>query len=292
MRDKACRALRRKGRPNASTPASADGAAALRRRRRRRPAAAVAAGSRHTCALLLADGAVACWGDNGYGQLGLGGAGDAYLPAAVGLGQGGPGPRAPGRSGREQRRRASGCGPGRSGRRLLGRLLLAPRSGAGGGSRRSRWGVTGDSRRRGGGHWGRRTAGTERTSPAVGGGDRGRLRRGQDRRPRLFVPAQPTAWGWGAGVALRRWLVPMRLNPASLQWSGTQVLRDGPRRVLKPPHPYPLFSLPHTPSPPTPPLLFLSSSRLSLPLSLFLYLSRWLAFSLSLASSLSRSRSL
>jgi hypothetical protein len=45
----------------------------------------VSLGYQHTCALLVRDGGVACWGANGYGQLGVGGLGDAAEPAMVPL---------------------------------------------------------------------------------------------------------------------------------------------------------------------------------------------------------------
>ncbi len=50
-------------------------------------ATAVALGYYHTCAIVTG-GAVKCWGNNGYGQLGDGGTTDKYGPVDVSLGSG------------------------------------------------------------------------------------------------------------------------------------------------------------------------------------------------------------
>ena len=52
---------------------------------------AVAAGARHTCALASdsgSDGSLGCWGDNTYGQLGVGSTIQHNSPVAVSLGAG------------------------------------------------------------------------------------------------------------------------------------------------------------------------------------------------------------
>ena len=45
--------------------------------------AQLALGSRFTCALMIANGGVRCWGRNDYGQLGTGNAGDLYSPPTI-----------------------------------------------------------------------------------------------------------------------------------------------------------------------------------------------------------------
>jgi alpha-tubulin suppressor-like RCC1 family protein len=44
-------------------------------------------GDKHTC-VVVAGGGVKCWGDNTYGQLGIGGTDQKNSPAAVNLGTG------------------------------------------------------------------------------------------------------------------------------------------------------------------------------------------------------------
>ncbi len=47
----------------------------------------IALGYYHTCAIVTG-GVVKCWGRNDYGQLGIGGTTNKYIPQVVGLGSG------------------------------------------------------------------------------------------------------------------------------------------------------------------------------------------------------------